>query len=132
MNKCIMMGRLTKDPDYRNTTSGTQLARFGIAVDRKFKREGEPDADFFNCTCFGKQAEFAEKYLKKGTKILLSGRIQNDSYTNRDGQKITSTGILIEEIEFAESKRTQDTAPAKTDDFIEVDGSLDEELPFNF
>ena len=84
------MGRLTRDPEvrYAQNESGTAVARFSIAVDRRFKRDGEPDADFFNCTAFGKQAEFVEKYLRKGTKMLITGRIQNDNYTNKDGQTV--------------------------------------------
>ena len=106
MNKVILMGRLTRDPEVRYSQNGNQMAvaRFSIAVDRRFKREGEPDADFFNCTAFGKQAEFVERYLHKGTKILTSGRIQNDNYTNKDGQVVYSVRIMVEEIEFAESK----------------------------
>jgi len=106
MNKVILMGRLTRDPEVRYSQNGNQMAvaRFSIAVDRRFKREGEPDADFFNCTAFGKQAEFVERYLHKGTKILTSGRIQNDNYTNKDGQMVYSVRIMVEEIEFAESK----------------------------
>ena len=106
MNKVILMGRLTRDPEVRYAQNGNQMAiaRFSIAVDRRFKREGEPDADFFNCTAFGKQAEFVERYLHKGTKILTSGRIQNDNYTNKDGQMVYSVRIMVDEIEFAESK----------------------------
>ena len=107
MNKVIMMGRLTRDPEVSYSNRGdSQLAlgRFSLAVDRRFKREGEPDADFFNCTAFGKQAEFVEKYLHQGTKIVVCGRIQNDNYTNREGQKVYSVRIMVDEIEFAESK----------------------------
>ena len=104
MNKVILMGRLTRDPEVSSSASGTTFARFSIAVDRRFKREGEPDADFFNCTSFGKQAEFVERYLKKGTKVVVTGRIQNDNYTNKEGQKVYSVRIMVEEIEFAESK----------------------------
>ena len=106
MNKVILMGRLTRDPEvrYSQGASQTAVARFSVAVDRRFKREGEPDADFFNCTCFGKQAEFVERYLHKGTKVVLSGRVQNDNYTNKDGQMVYSVRIMVDEIEFAESK----------------------------
>ena len=109
MNKVILMGRLTRDPEVRYSQNGNQMAiaRFSIAVDRRFKREGEPDADFFNCTAFGKQAEFVERYLHKGTKILTSGRIQNDNYTNKDGQMVYSVRVMVDEIEFAESKGAQ-------------------------
>ncbi len=104
MNKVILMGRLTRDPEVRVSQSQTTVARYSIAVDRKFKREGEPEADFFNCTSFGKQAEFVEKYLKKGTKIVVVGRVQNDNYTNKNGEKVYSVQIMVDEVEFAESK----------------------------
>ena len=106
MNKVILMGRLTRDPEvrYSQGASQTAVARFSVAVDRRFKREGEPDADFFNCTAFGKQAEFIERYLHKGIKIVLCGRVQNDNYTNKDGQMVYSVRVMVDEIEFAESK----------------------------
>ena len=106
MNKVMLMGRLTRDPEVRYGQSGSQtaVARFSIAVDRRFKREGQPDADFFNCTAFGKQAEFVERYLRKGTKMVVIGSIQNDNYTNREGQKVYSVQIVVDELEFAESK----------------------------
>lgn len=87
MNKIIMMGRLTRNPEVRSAET-TLVAKFTLAVNRKYKKEDEPEADFFNCTAFGKQAEFVEKYLHKGLKMLISGRVQNNNYTNRDGQKI--------------------------------------------
>jgi len=106
MNKVILMGRLTRDPEvrYSQGASQTAIARFSIAVDRRFKREGEPDADFFNCTAFGKQAEFIERYLHKGVKVVVCGRIQNDNYTNKEGQMVYSVRVMVDEIEFAESK----------------------------
>ncbi|MBQ7926924.1 MAG: single-stranded DNA-binding protein [Lachnospiraceae bacterium] len=150
MNKVILMGRLTRDPEvrYSQGASQTAVARFSIAVDRRFKREGEPDADFFNCTCFGKQAEFVERYLRKGTKILTSGRIQNDNYTNKDGQMVYSVRVMVDEIEFAESKNVSsgneggfgggymggNNAPAPSgagDGFMNIPDGIDEELPFN-
>ena len=158
MNKVILMGRLTRDPEvrYSQGASATAVARFSIAVDRRFKREGEPDADFFNCTCFGKQGEFVEKYLHKGTKIVLSGRIQNDNYTNKDGQQVYGTRIMVDEIEFAESKnaagsgdngynggnygnnnnnyggnRGQAAPSGAGDGFMNIPDGIDEELPFN-
>ncbi len=158
MNKVILMGRLTRDPEvrYSQGASQTTVARYSIAVDRRFKREGEPDADFFNCTAFGKQAEFVERYLHKGTKILMSGKVQNDNYTNKDGQMVYSVRIIAEEIEFAESKNAagggQGTnaggysngggygnnsfgggAPAAGgtgDGFMNIPDGIDEELPF--
>ena len=104
MNIVILMGRLTRDPEVSSSASGTTFARYSIAVERKFKREGEPDADFFNCTSFGKQAEFVERYLKKGTKIVITGELQNNNYTNKDGQKVYDVRIMVHDVEFAESK----------------------------
>jgi len=149
MNKVILMGRLTRDPEvrYSQGANATAVCRYSIAVDRRFKREGEPDADFFNCTVFGKGAEFAEKYLKQGTKIVVSGRIENDNYTNKDGQKVYGTRILVEEQEFAESKNAAggnggsfgnavSSAPAPAassagEGFMNIPDGVDEELPFN-
>ena len=129
MNKVIMMGRLTRDPEIRmSSSSNNMVASYTLAVDRKFKREGEPDADFFFCTCFGKTAEFVEKYLKKGTKILITGRVQNDNYTNRNGEKIYSTKIIVDEQEFAESKGTGEQAQAPAQEWTTVP---EEDLPFN-
>ena len=106
MNKVILMGRLTRGPEIRYSQGASQTAvgRFSLAVDRRFKREGQPDADFFNCTTFGKQSEFVEKYLHQGTKVVVTGRIQNDNYTNSNGEKVYSVQVIVEEIEFAESK----------------------------
>lgn len=106
MNKVILMGRLTRDPEvrYGSGENSTAVARYTIAVDRRFKRDGEQNADFIGCVAFGRNAEFAEKYLRQGTKIVLTGRIQTGSYTNRDGQKVYTTDIVVEEQEFAESK----------------------------
>jgi single-strand DNA-binding protein len=135
MNKVLMMGRLTKDPEvrYTNGENVTAIARFSIAVDRRFKNNnGEYETDFFNCTAFGKQGEFAEKYLKKGTKIVLSGRIQNDNYTNRDGQKVTAVQIITEEIEFAESKKNEQPTEQQKEEWANIDNLDSEELPFNF
>lgn len=127
MNKVMLMGRLTRDPEVRVTQDGqTTIAKFGIAVDRRGK---EDKADFFNVTAFNKTAQFAEKYLKKGTKIALAGRLQLDEYTNKDGQKVTSVSIVAEEVEFCESKKTEDKPK---DGFMDVPKDLDEELPFNF
>ena len=146
------MGRLTRDPEvrYSQGASQTTVARFSIAVDRRFKREGEPDADFFNCTSFSKQAEFVERYLHKGTKVVLSGRVQNDNYTNKDGQMVYSVRIMVDEIEFAESKSASGggndggynnggfgggqnfSAPSgAVDGFMNIPDGIDEELPFN-
>ena len=153
MNKAILMGRLTRDPEvrYSQGASQTAVARFSIAVDRRFKREGEPDADFFNCTAFGKQAEFIERYLRKGVKVVVCGRIQNDNYTNKEGQMVYSVRVMVDEIEFAESKNASanngdsgyngggymgggNSAPAPSgagDGFMNIPDGIDEELPFN-
>lgn len=130
MNKVILMGRLTRDPEISSSTSGTTFARFSIAVDRKFSREGEPDADFFNCSAFGKTAEFIERNIHKGTKILVSGRLQNNNYTNKEGQKIYDVRVVVEDVEFGESKK--DTSNTQTqDEFLSVPDGLDMELPFS-
>ena len=143
MNKVIMMGRLTRDPEVSSSASGTTFARFSIAVDRRFKREGEPDADFFNCTSFGKQAEFVERYLKKGTKVVVNGRLQNDNYTKKEGQKVYGVRIMVEEIEFAESKNASSDGGSYNsgsssqgstgggNDFMNIPDGLVEELPFS-
>lgn len=133
------MGRLCRDPEVRYSQGANQtaIASFSLAVDRRFKREGEPDADFFNCTAFGKQAEFCEKYLRQGTKILVSGRLQNENYTKQDGTKVYGTKVIIEEIEFAESRAasTDSGRPsaqqANNDGFMTIPDGAEEELPFN-
>jgi len=145
MNKVILMGRLTKDPEVRYSTgdSQTTIARYSLAVDRRFKRDGdEQTADFINCVVFGKGAEFAEKYLRRGTKIAVSGRLQTGSYTNKDGVKVYTTDVIIEDQEFAESKAnasdgayTAVSKPESTtpigDGFMNIPDGIDEELPFN-
>ena len=131
MNKVILMGRLTRDPEVRYTQGDkpTAVARYTLAVNRTYKRQGEPDADFINCVAFGRSAEFAEKYLRQGLRIIISGRIQTGSYTNRDGEKAYFTNIIVESQEFAESKhsRTDETG----DGFMNIPDGIDEELPFN-
>ena len=106
MNKVVLVGRLTRDPEvrYSQGDSATAVARYTVAVDRRFKRDGEPTADFIPCVVFGRSAEFAEKYFRQGLKITISGRIQTGSYTNREGRKVYTTEIVVEEQEFAESK----------------------------
>ena len=155
MNKVILMGRLTRDPDirYSQGENSTSIARYTLAVDRRVSRNAGDDAqtaDFIGCVAFGRNAEFAEKYLKKGTKILAEGRIQTGSYTNRDGQKVYTTEVVVEEQEFAESKASSDSyaashpqqnaAPAPSmpspgaasaDGFMNIPDGIDEELPFN-
>ena len=144
MNRLIMMGRLVADPEVRyGAANGSAVATFRIAVDRRFKREGDPDADFFRITSFGRQAEFAEKYLRKGTKILLEGEIRNNNYTGKDGNMVYSDQIIANSIEFAESKNAQSnngfggdmgTPVPNTnagDGFMNIPDGIEEELPFN-
>ena len=126
MNKVILTGRLTKDPELR-TSGETQIVRYTLAVERRFKRD---EADFISCVVFGKGAEFADKYLKKGTKISVVGRIQTGSYTNRDGQKVYTTDVVVEEQEFAESKRQDPPATPQDADFVNIPDDVDG-LPFN-
>ena len=110
MNKVFLMGRLTRDPDVRYSQGANQtaVARYSLAVDRRFRRDGDPEADFINCVAFGRQAEFAERFLRKGMKMVVEGRIQTGSYTNRDGVKVYTTDIIIDNQEFAESKAAND------------------------
>ena len=131
MNKVILMGRLTRDPETRNT-NGLAITRYTLAVDRRYKDEnGETGADFLNIVAFGKAAEFADKYFKKGTKVLVSGRIQTGSYTNKDGNKVYTTDIVVEEQEFAESKKENNNGPVMANDgFMNIPEGIDEDLPF--
>lgn len=136
MNKILAIGRLAKDADVRYSQSDAALAiaRYVLAVDRKIKKDGEPTADFLNCIAFGKAAEFAEKYLKKGMKIAIEGRLQTGSYTNKEGQKVYTTDVVIESQEFVEKKGNDEPkAEAKTDadGFMQIpDGVNDEGLPW--
>ena len=143
MNKVILLGRVVREPEvrYSQGENATAIARYTLAVDRRFKKEGEQTADFIGCVAFGNQAQFAEKYLRQGTKIAISGRIQTGSYTNRDGQKVYTTDIVIEEQEFAESKgngeqRNTQEPPKPTpndlgDGFFNFPEDACDELPFN-
>lgn len=147
MNKVILMGRLTRDPDIRYTQGeqATAVARYTLAVDRRFRRDGDAQtADFIGCVAFGRQAEFAERYLRKGIKIAITGRIQTGSYTNKDGQRVYTTDVVVEEQEFAESKAaasenaggfTSADRPSPSaavgDGFMNIPDGIDEELPFN-
>ena len=150
MNKVILMGRLTRDPEVRYSAgeNSMAIARYTLAVDRRFKRDGEATADFISCVAFGRAAEFAEKYFRQGIRIIVSGRIQTGSYTNRDGNKVYTTDVVVEEQEFAESKAVSDShvgqvasmgAPAPTptpsmasaDGFMNIPDGIDEELPFS-
>ena len=154
MNKVILMGRLTRDPEVRYSQGERQMAiaRYTLAVDRRGRNAtaGEQTADFLPCIAFDKAAEFAEKYFHQGTKLIVTGRIQTGSYTNRDGQKVYTTEVVVEEQEFAESKASSDSyaashpqqnaAPAPSmpspgaasaDGFMNIPDGIDEELPFN-
>ena len=133
MNKWIGTGRLTSDPEvrYSQGENATAIARYTLAVDRKYNRE-QQSADFIGCVAFGKSGEFAEKYLRKGMKIAVTGRIQTGSYTNKEGQKVYTTDIVVEEQEFCESKgQAQETQPkADADGFMQLPDSMEEEFPF--
>ncbi|MCD8300201.1 MAG: single-stranded DNA-binding protein [Clostridiales bacterium] len=147
MNRVILMGRLTRDPDirYSQNDQSMAIARYTLAVDRRGRRDGgdgQQTADFIGCVAFGRQAEFAEKYLRKGMRIAITGRIQTGSYTNRDGQKVYTTDVIVEDHEFCESKNAnsqggygQGGRPtpenAVSDGFMNIPDGIDEELPFN-
>lgn len=150
MNKIFLIGRLCKDPDirYSQTANGNMaIARYSLAVPRKYKQQGEPDCDFINCVAFGKNGEFAEKYLYKGIKIAVEGRIQTGSYTNKDGVKVYTTDIIVESTEFCESKNAaggnnqsnqnssgfagQQSFSAGDGDFMQIPDGIDAELPFD-
>ena len=154
MNRVVLMGRLTRDPEirYSNGENALAIARFTLAVDRRFNRKDDQTADFITCKAFGKQAEFAERFLRQGIKVAASGRIETGSYTNRDGQKVYTTEVILDEIEFAESKAANEaargsmgggyqSAPAPApmpnpmgaagDGFMNIPDGIDEELPFN-
>lgn len=153
MNKVILMGRLTRDPDirYSQGENSTAVARYTLAVDRRFKRDSDQTADFISCVAFGRSAEFAEKYFHQGLKIVVTGRIQTGSYTNRDGVKVYTTDVVVEDQEFAESKNASSAdsqsysapsryqsapdaapkAPDLDDGFMNIPDGIDEELPFH-
>ena len=135
MNKVILLGNLTRDPEIKYAQgSNTAIGRFTIAVSRRFKRDGDPETDFFNCTAFGKTAEFVEKYMHKGSKAALVGRVENDNYTNKNGEKVYSVKVIVDEIEFAERKQDGGNTNTETtnddDDFVQVDMSAAGDLPF--
>ena len=151
MNKVVLMGRLTRDPEvrYSQGEKAMAIARYTLAVNRRFKRDGEPDADFIPCVAFGKAGEFAEKYFKQGMRIVISGRIQTGSYTNKEGVRVYTTDVIIEEQDFCESKNAMgqgssfdggyQQAPAGRpapsaavgDGFMSIPDGIEEELPFN-
>ena len=153
MNKVVLVGRLTRDPEvrYSQGDSATAVARYTVAVDRRFKRDNEPTADFIPCVVFGRSAEFAEKYFRQGMRVSVSGRIQTGSYTNKDGVRVYTTEVIVEEQELAESRAESEAnrgsfqynnapasqAPASApsmdagDGFMNIPDGIDEELPFN-
>ena len=133
MNKLILMGRLTKDPDIRYTQDAKPIAKFNLAVDRRYKKENQPDADFFQMTAFGKIAEFVDKHLKKGVKVLTESTLQNSNYTDESGRTHYGFSIIVENIEFCESKKDpqKDNEPQKdADGFMNVPAGIEEDLPF--
>ena len=141
MNKWCGVGRLSKDVELRHSQDGkTAIARTNIAVDRKIKKDGDPEADFFNLIAFGKTAEFLDKYFRKGNRIAIVGRVENDNYTDKDGRKVYGTRIIVEECEFCESKGESSNQAQKTQNkannevkegFMNVPDGIEEELPFN-
>ena len=139
MNKVILVGRFTRDPEVRYTDGGATVAKFSLAVDRRFKQDGGQDTDFISCVSFGKTAEFIEKYFRKGMKIGVCGRIQTGSYTNNDGQKVYTTDVAVEESYFVESKNASSAGPVNIpesssaigDGFMNIPDSIGEDLPFN-
>ena len=147
MNKVILMGRLTRDPEIRYSQQGDNqmaIARYTLAVDRRFNRNNDQSADFISCVAFGRSAEFAEKYLKQGTKIVATGRIQTGSYTNKDGNKVYTTDVVVEDQEFAESKNASGndggyqtmcrpepaSAGPVNDGFMSIPEGIEDDLPF--
>lgn len=140
MNNVQLVGRFTRDPEVRYANSGTSIARFSLAVDRVYKSDGGPDADFISCTAFGKTAEFIEKYFRKGQRIGLIGRIQTGNYTKEDGTKVYTTDVVAERVEFVESKAAAGNSQHEgggysnavdNDGFMNIPDGIDEELPFN-
>lgn len=139
MNKVILVGRITRDPEvrYSKGENATAVATYTVAAERRFKRDGDPTADFIPCVVFGRFAEFAEKYFRQGMRVSISGHIQTGSYTNKDGVKVYTMEVVVEEQEFAESRTEQTargTAPGNTmpgDGFMNVSDGIDGELPFN-
>lgn len=143
MNCVQLMGRMVADPEIRYSDGGSSVARFRLAVDRKYKRDEGDKADFISCVAFGKTAEGIEKYFHKGQRIIVTGRIQTGSYTNKDGQKVYTTDVIAEHWEFTESKNSSDNSggfqpapegfpdPMGADGFMNIPDGIDEELPFN-
>lgn len=131
MNKVILIGRLTRDTETRYSGE-LAISRYTLAVDRRYKKEGEPEADFINCVAFGKSGEFAEKYFRKGMKVSVAGRIQTGSYLdNETGKRVYTTDIVVEEQEFCEKKEQNQPSTSSGDGFMNIPDGIDEELPFN-
>lgn len=140
MNVVTLSGRLTKDPETRYTQTGTAVTSISIAVDRHYKSEGQPDTDFFNCTAFGKRGENLGQFFHKGSRIIISGSMQNETYTNREGQKVTATRVIIDQFDFIDTKSESQAraaaqpAPTNAADagFMNIPDDVDDaELPFN-
>lgn len=138
MNKIILIGRLTRDVEMRYGTNNnnTAIARYTLAVNRPYRQDGGPEADFLPCVAFGKTAEFAEKYLAKGMRVAVEGRIQTGSYTNREGQKVYTTEVVVERQEFLEKRAgdgpaAPDAAGSGGEGYMDIPDGIDEELPFN-
>lgn len=138
MNRFIAIGRITRDPEMRyvGADSQTVVAKFGLAINRRFKRDGEPDADFINCVAFGKIAEIIEKYTSKGSQVGIVARVQTGNYTNKDGVKVYTTDFVVEELDLLDKKNTGENASAPVpsnsqDGFMNIPDGIDEELPFN-
>lgn len=138
MNNFVAIGRLTKDPEMRYSNGNKAVGSFTIAIGRKYKKDGDPDADFFKCVCFGKTAEFVDKYFKKGQRVVIQGEVQNDNYKNKDGNMVYGTKILVNQVEFGDSKSdagepshtTTETPKAGNDGFMHIPDGLADELPF--
>ncbi len=145
MNKVVLVGRLTRNPEtrYSQGDNPTAISRYTLAVDRRFRREGQPDADFIRCVAFGRAGEFADRYFTQGMRVAVSGRIQTGSYTNKEGQKVYTTDVVVENHEFVESKNANGgggsysggssapSAPDNDEDFMNIPGGIDDQIPFS-
>ena len=129
MNKVILIARLCRDVEERSNST-TTVARFTVAADRSYKKDGEPTADFISCVAFGKTAEFISKYFSKGSKIVIEGEWRTGSYTNKDGQKVYTNDCVVNRVEFAESKKAESAPSAPDDDFMNIEGEIDDQIPF--
>lgn len=132
MNIVVLQGRLTADPEVRYTQDGLAIASHSLAVDRPRKKDADPVSDFFQCSSFGKAAEFAGKYLKKGTKILVAGSLQQDNWTDKNGNKRSTIKVVVNQYEFCESRKEQDRVPDNEGGFVDLPEGTEDELPFKF